>query len=221
MQPNRVISTFIILGAIVESLTASGGADSANKNASPQFRAAGRACLYAALILQALIEVFFFSLVARLDYRCRRGKAYPQQLRTLFIVLYVTSTMVLVRCVVRAVESFSAAGCTRFLGYCGYVALHEWIFWVFEVSNITLFVLLLTVFHPGGYLPRSTKVYLDPLDGKTERVGPGFSKAVKRPFWATVADPFNLRKAPMHKFWEEENPILKSGGDDGTLLQAV
>ena len=89
---------------------------------------------------------------------------------------------------VRTVEGFEAGACDegREDPYCGPVSRNEWFLWTFEVANITLFVILLSLFHPGRFMPRDTKVYLDPSDGTTERVGPGFGKADKRAFWVTI-----------------------------------
>jgi hypothetical protein len=183
----------------------------------------------AALILQACIEVCFFSLVATLEHRCRNAGSFPRHTRPVFYVLYVTSFMMLVRCVVRAVDGFEAASCPRDT-YCGVVSTHEWFLWLFEVANITLFVMLLAIFHPGKYLPPSSKIYLDPLDKTSWRVGPGFSKADKRPFWLTVLDPFGFfgilsgKGYQLYKFWEEQNPLYPSSdskrqpkGDRGSV----
>lgn len=98
--------------------------------------------------------------------------------------------MVIIRCIVRAIEAFEMADCPYGDQQCGYVTSNEWVFYIFECANITLFVVLLAVFHPGRYLPRSSKIFLDPLDGRTERVGPGFAKADSRNWLATVVDPF-------------------------------
>ena len=185
IHPHRVVGMFVMLSAFVEALTANGAAYSASPNASAGERRAGIACLEGALILQCCVEAFFFSLVALVDYRCRSSANNPRQLRPVFYTLYLTSLMVLLRCIVRTVDGFAAASCKSSSGYCGYISLHEWVLWVFEVSNITLFVVLLTIFYPGRYLPQNDKVFLDPIDGRTERVGPGFSKRDGRPFLMT------------------------------------
>lgn len=194
IHPGRVFSTFVILSVIVESLTANGAANSSGTGRTPEQVKAGLDCLKGALILQCCIEAFFFSLVARLEYRCRKDNQFPRQLRTIFYVLYITSFMILVRCIVRTIEGFEAAKCNpdNDNPYCGPVQKHEVFLWIFEIANITLFVILLAIFHPGKYLPRSSKIFLDPVDMKTERLGPGFSKADKRPLLITIIDPFNI-----------------------------
>lgn len=212
IHPGRVLSTFVFLSAIVETLTASGAANSAGSGRSPSQRTVGLDLVKAALILQCFVEAFFMSLVVLLEYRCRRIKQFPMHVRKVCYVLYITSFMILVRCIVRTIEGFEAASCDAQDGYCGTVSRNEWFLWTFEVANITLFVILLLIFHPGRYLPTKSEVYLDP-DGKMERVGPGFSKADKRPFWLTVLDPWNLRSIVtgkgmvVEKFWEEHHPI--------------
>lgn len=221
IHPGRVVSTFMLLSVVVESLTANGAANiSAASDPSEdadvdkvkrQLQSGLRTMqvsvatdkivksiemlrellLQAALILQIGVESFFISLVALLQYRCSRTGPVPRRVRPVFLILYVTSAMVVVRCITRAIEAFEMGDCPYGESHsCGYVSSHEWVFYVFECANITLFVILLAIFHPGRYLPRSSRIYLDPVDGTTERVGPGFGKADKRPLWATFLDPF-------------------------------
>ena len=221
IHPGRVFSTFVILSAIVESLTANGAANSAGSGRTPGQVKAGLACLKAALILQCCVEALFFSLVATVEYRCRRAKNFPRKVRIVCYILYITSLMILVRCIVRTIEGFESAACNHTQegppGYCGTVSTHEAFLWVFEISNITVFVALLAIFHPGKYLPRSSKIFLDPIDGKSERLGPGFGKADKRPLLVTIIDPFNLygiisgKGMKMHNFWEEQQPLYEGG----------
>ena len=154
MHPGRVLSTFITLSTCVESLTASGAANSSGTGRKPEQRKAGLDCLKAALILQCCIEALFFSLVVVLERRCRRSGAFPRHIRIICYVLYLTSGMILVRCIVRTIEGFENSRCTAEDPLCGYMTKHEWVLWVFEVANITLFVIVLAAFHPGRLLPR-------------------------------------------------------------------
>ena len=154
------------------------------------------------------------------ERRCRKAKNFPNHVRMVCYILYLTSFMVLVRCIVRTMEGFEAAACNPnsngAAAYCGYISKHEAFLWVFEIANITLFVILLAIFHPGKYLPRSSRIFLD-LDGKTERVGPGFGKADKRPLLVTIFDPFNFygiitaKGMKIDKFWEVEQPSYEGG----------
>jgi hypothetical protein len=210
----------VILSVIVESLTANGAANSAGTGRTPSQVKSGLDCLKAALILQCFVEAFFFSMVVTVEYRCRKAKNFPNHIKIVCYILYITSFMILVRCIVRTIEGFEAAACipngNGSNGYCGYISQHEEFLWVFEIANITLFVILLAIFHPGKYLPRSSLIFLD-VDGKTERVGPGFGKADKRPLLVTIIDPFNFygiatgKGMKMDKFWEAEQPIYDGG----------
>lgn len=217
LHPGRVLSTFLILSAIVESLAASGAASSASQKPGSQSSAIVR--IKISLILQEVVEVCFFGLVALVEYRCRRSGKFPRNVRTMCRMLYITSLMMLLRCIVRTIEGFEATDCDPYApgykGYCGPVQHYEWFLWVFEVANITVFVALLVVFHPGRYLPSDKKRYLDPVDGVTERVGPGYSAADKRPWLVTILDPFDLggmmkgNKEAVENFWELDNPIAE------------
>lgn len=230
LHPGRVIPFFAFLSAAVESLTANGAANSGGGERDPGQRATGIATLKAALILQCFVELGFMSIVATVQVKCSRAGLFPKQLRPVFWILYLTSSMIIVRCIVRTIEGFEAPYCKPWVSMdtCGYVSRQEWILWVFEIANITLFVVLLAIFHPGRYLPRDSRIFLDQIDGKTERVGPGFGKADKRPMWQTILDPFSLwptlsgKGLKIYKFWEDEQPVYQGGplpkkgkGDDG------
>ncbi|KAI5363323.1 Putative RTA-like protein [Septoria linicola] len=229
IHPGRVFSTFIFLSAVVETLTGSGAGNSAGTGRTEAQRNTGLNLLKAALILQCFVEVTFMSLVATLEYRARKGGHFPAHVRKICYILYITSFMILVRCIVRTIEGFEAASCgpDRQDPYCGPVSRNEWFLWVFEIANITLFVIVLAIFHPGRYLPGSSKVFLDPVDGKTERLGPGFSKADKRPFLVTVVDPFNFhgilsgKGMVMDKFWEEHQPIYEGAQAERTAAASI
>ena len=217
MHPGRVLSTFLLLGAAVESLAASGAASSVSANSKPAVRSAAIIRIKASLILQEVLEASFFGMVVLVEYRCRKARNFPKNVRIMCRMLYVTSFMMTIRCIVRTIEGFEATGCDPsapgFKGYCGPVQEHEWFLWVFEVANITVFVLLLALFHPGKYMPSNKMQYLDPVDGETERIGPGYSAADNRPLLITVLDPFNWggmmkgREPVVDRFWERENPV--------------
>jgi hypothetical protein len=83
---------------------------------------------------------------------------------------------------------------------------------VFEAGNIALFVATLAVWHPSSYLSADSKQYLDPADGNTERVEPGYASADQRSWFATVLDPFGWMDSwkgvkTLDRFWERDHPI--------------
>ena len=230
MHPGRVLTTFLLLSAAVESLAASGAASSVSANATPQDRSAAIIRIKASLILQEVLEAGFFGMVALVEYRCRRAGHFPKNVRIMCRMLYVTSFMMTIRCIVRTIEGFEATDCDPsapgYKGYCGPVQEYEWFLWVFEVANITVFVLLLALFHPGRYLPSNKAHYLDPADGVTERIGPGYSAADSRPLLVTILDPFNWtgmmtgKGAVVDHFWERENPVAEKNFAAGKMKRA-
>lgn len=217
INPGRVLSTFLMLSGAVEGLTAGGASTLANSadEGKSDLRNSGLNLIKAALILQLVVEGSFLSMVVMVERRCRKAGHFIARIRTVCYVLYVTSSMVLVRCIFRAVQGFEEAACPIDNPSCSVTDHAEWFLWVFEVANITVFSLILVLFPPGRYLPRDPKIYLDPVDGQTERVGPGFSKAMRRNFFATVVDPFDCagmirrknRDEKVDKYWEKENPV--------------
>ena len=220
LNPHRVLSTFVILGAVVETLTANGAAESAGANRTESQRKRGLALIKAALILQGVIEVCFLALLALLVHRCRRHcytngrKGLPSNVARVSFVLAVTSVMMLVRCIYRAAEGFLDSDCPPDNPYCSSVEHTEAYFYIFEAANILLFLALLALpqLNPGKNLPSKTKIFLDPVDGQTLRLGPDWKDP--RPWFITVADPFGLsyliaqlrgKEVEADKFWERSN----------------
>lgn len=126
--------------------------------------------------------------------------------RALCIMLYGTSTLVLFRCIFRAIDSFatqSVIEASQCGSLCRLVSEREWYIYVFEATPMAIYTIWLNIMHPGRYLPRDKNQYLD-LDGNTERIGPGWLDG--RSKWQTFADPFDLvntaKGHPAHeKFW--------------------
>ena len=155
--------------------------------------------------------------MALVEYRCRKEGRFPHNVKVVCRVLYVTSVMMMVRCIVRIIEGFEASQCDPtapgYTGYCGPVEQNEWYLWVFEVANITVFIAGLAIWHPSRYLPSDDKRYLDPADGITERYGPGFTVAQNRSRFSTWVDPLDfagmIRGKQIDKFWEKDNDIAE------------
>lgn len=218
LNPRRIMYFFIYLGAIVEGLTAAGGARMATAGDDNDRLQSGAAIVAAASIIQILVESFFMFMVAKTHRRVVRSKMMTKDLRTICIMLYGTSTLILVRCVYRTVEKFSImntiknASCD---GSCATVLRHEWYFYVFEVAPMAAYSLWLNIIHPGRFLPSSPIVYLG--YDKLEREAVGW--ADKRPRWQTFIDPFDWvgmvtkteNKTP---FWEtpDQFPVVEKTG---------
>ncbi|KAF2150269.1 hypothetical protein K461DRAFT_281510 [Myriangium duriaei CBS 260.36] len=221
LHPGRVVTTFILLSAMVEGISAAGGSRiSASKN-DKSLLPTGVNLLNAALLLQCCVELFFLFLTTQLHRNARKTGTLPHHVKVMLGALYTTSTMILVRCIFRVVQGFQIKTCILG-GTCGLAITQEALFWVFEVANITLFVTAWVVFPPGKYLPHTDKVFLDKSDGKTERMGPGFSSEDSRPWIVTVFDPFNIygkikgtdKDTTMIPFWEENYQVYETDKAD-------
>jgi RTA1 like protein len=200
LHPRRVVIFFIYLGALVEALTGAGAGKLASATLGTDRYLSGGRMIAVATVLQAVVEVVFMSLVALLHRRAVKSQMLAKNVKVVCIMLYVNSTLVLLRCVFRAVEAFSTY--MRDCGgiHCGTVARHEWYMYALEAAPMVVFTFWLNVAHPGRFLPSERKRYLD-VDGRTERMGPGWID--QRPYWMTFVDPFNLGKDSRggQKFW--------------------
>lgn len=191
INPSRVLYFFIYVGAAVESLTAVGAVRASAAKGDIDLLRNGEKFISVALVLQAAVECLFMSTVALMHYRCARANMVTRKVRTICIMLYGTSTLIFIRCIFRAVESFStldviSSGICE--GACRTVLRHEWYIYVFEAAPMVLYTYWLNIIHPGRFLPQGTKVYLD-FNG-TERVGPGWID--NRSTWKTFVDLFDI-----------------------------
>jgi hypothetical protein len=217
LNPNRVLIFFVYLGAAVEGMSAAGAAISASAGQDlSQYETSG-ALLAAGLVLQGVVECCVVVIVATVHVRAARARMLSRNVRTLCITLYGTSTLVVLRCVFRAVgtfERYDKLGC-RARANCGPIIGNEWYLYAFELGPMLLFTWWLNLFHPGRYLPRRKEQYLSP-DGQTERLGPGWID--RRSGWETFIDPLDLmgilKGEPSHdKYWlrPDEWPVCKDG----------
>ncbi|RMJ07113.1 hypothetical protein BHE90_007299 [Fusarium euwallaceae] len=192
INPNRVVYIFVFLGALVETLTAIGASWMAagNGKQDKDRYVQGSTFMAIAVVLQGVVEIAFIALVGIIHHRCVKAKMMPKNVRTLFIMLYGTSLLIIIRCVFRAVETFQLRDILESERDNNEALLkHEWPFYVLETIPVALYTYWLNIVHPGRYLPSDPRQYLD-FDGKTERMGPGWIH--NRPWFAYVADPFDF-----------------------------
>lgn len=206
LHPGRVLYFFIYVGAAVESLTAAGASMIATNSKDPtssSFRTGGT-LISISLVLQAAVECLFMTLVALIHYRSVRARMFTPNIRNLCIMLYGTSTLILFRCIFRAIESFSTqTSDDSCAGICRAAVYQEWYLYVFEAVPMVVYTYWLNIVHPGRLLPSQSNRYLDP-DGRTERIGPGWID--RRSQLETFIDLFDLvgvlKGQPHHeKFW--------------------
>ena len=204
LHPDRVLYVFIYAGVAVESLTAAGASLSASATGkTSDSRVEGGNLLSAAIVLQGAIELVFMGMVALMHHRCAKHKMLMPNIWRLCLMLYGTSSLLLTRCIFRAVEAFSTYTVIECNNSCGFFLYHEWYLYVFEAAPMVVYSYWLNFMHPGRFLPSSNSRFLD-VDGKTERIGPGWID--RRSKLETFADPFDIdgliKGAPSHqKFW--------------------
>lgn len=215
LNPNRVLITFVYIGAAVESMTVAGAAKNASAGSNLSEYKAGGTLIAVGLILQGAVETVVIAIVATVHRRCARAGKVPRNVRKLCITLYGTSTLVLLRCIFRAVEAFEMFSHLACRENCGPILSHEWFLYAFELGPMLVFTWWLNVLHPGRSLPNEKNRYLD-LDGRTERLGPGWVD--RRSTWATFVDPFDLggmmKGEPAHDlYWLRPNewPVCDDG----------
>lgn len=181
IHPGRVLTTFLAADAVCEVLIINGVQKIVDSRFDSKTRDIGNALTKAGLLLQVICFALFVILAAVFQRRAIKKGVCSKNIRTVLIVLYISSAIVSARCIYRIVEFFQYGS--------GPLAKSEAYFWVFEASIMFVNTAMLNIWHPGKYLPRSNKVFLA-MDGKTELRGPGYKE--KRPFIATIVDPFDL-----------------------------
>lgn len=192
IHPGRVVTTFVGIGAIVESLTANGAVRITNNKLSKAQQNVGHTLIKASLILQLVIMILFVSLAAKFQKNCLREGITSKKLHTPLYVLYTSCVLITCRTIYRTVEYFAAANLsTRTvtnLDQLSPLIKVEAYFYCFEAMFMLANTALLNGFYPAKYLPRSTKIYLN-KDG-VEIEGPGYKD--NRHFLVTLFDPFDI-----------------------------
>jgi hypothetical protein len=202
MHPGRVATTFVGLDAVCEILIGQGAWRMANSDSTEKERQLGANLVTASLALQAALFGAFGLLAAQFHVRATKAGVLTKKLETVLYVLYVSASIVTIRCIYRLVEYI--------MGWDSEIYKNEAYFWVFEASIMLINTVLLNIWHPGKRLPHSNSCFLA-RDGVTERRGPGWTD--ERPWPATIFDPFDLwglarGKDKKTQFWDMNDEEL-------------
>ncbi|KAJ4369638.1 hypothetical protein N0V83_005400 [Neocucurbitaria cava] len=181
MHPGRVATTFVGLDGVCEILIGNGAWRMANSSMTDAQRKVGANMVKASLCLQAALFGAFGLLAAQFHHRANKAGVLKKDLKVLLCVMYVSATIVTIRCIYRLVEYIE--------GWDSSIYQNEVYFWIFEASIMFINTALLNMWHPGKRLPKSNSVFLA-RDGVTERRGPGWED--DRPWIVTMFDPFDL-----------------------------
>jgi hypothetical protein len=188
---------------VCEALIGNGAWRMANSSGTPSSRLVGAHMVTASLCLQATLFGAFGLLAANFHRRASKAGVLKHDLKVVLRVMYVSASIVTIRCVYRLVEYLS--------GWDSAIYKNEVYFWIFEASIMFINTALLNIFHPGKRLPRSTDVFLA-RDGITERMGPGWKD--DRPWLVTVFDPFDAwglvrGRDKERRFWDMTDEELE------------
>ena len=198
MHPGRVVTTFIGLDAITETIACNGASYSANASNTPSARRIGFDLVKASLILLLATFALFLVVVVVFHLRCLRAGVMTKDLRILLITIYFSGAFIMIRNIIRTIMYFNP--------YTSLINRKEVFFWIFEALPMLANTLMMNIFPPTKYLPKSNKIYLA-KDGKTELEGPGFVD--RRHFLVTLFDPMDFAglitgKDKKDRFWEED-----------------
>lgn len=199
LHPTRVITTFLNLDAVTGVLTAVGAAKFAGNSIGTSSHHLGQSLMKAALLLQIASMALFVGVAAKFHRNCRRGGVCNQKLKSVFVVLYCSCSIITVRTIYRTAEYFASASVSVLNTQSSPhtrspIFRHEWFFWVFEASLMLGNSILLNVFYPLRHIPSSDKIYLS-RDGVTEIEGPGFAdkgERKPRPLIVALLDPLDI-----------------------------
>jgi hypothetical protein len=206
LHPGRTFITFGALSSVVEMLNGVGVAWIVNQKVPPKISNVGESLLKVSLIIQILVIFIFLLFTGAFQYRCHKVGISVRSVNGPCVTMYISSLLILIRCVYRTVEHFSTSN-LRFGGVdsptdINPVVRYEWYFYAFEVVPMIINCVLWNIRHPRYYLPENYHMYLA-QDGVTELVGPGWKD--NRAFVVTAIDPCGLcgtGKGGPKPFWE-------------------
>lgn len=214
IHPGRVLTTFIALDLVCEVVIVNGVQKIVDARDNEHTREVGNALTKAGLLLQLSCFFLFACVAVTFHRRAIKAGVCSKNIKTILIVLYISSAIISARCIYRIVEYFEYGT--------GAISHSEVYFYIFEASIMLINTVMLNVFHPGRNLPRSNKVFLS-RDGHTEVRGPGYED--KRPFLQTVLDPFDLiglvtGQDKKTKFWDFPPEELARLDEENTQRKA-
>ncbi|KAG8836176.1 hypothetical protein FRC17_009519 [Serendipita sp. 399] len=181
MHPGRVVTTFVTLDGLCEMLMGTGIGQVVNYD-KPKRVQIGTILIKTGLILQIVLFIGFVTVAVRFHANVRKANLVGRWTTVLY-VLYTSAFVISVRCLYRVVEYF--------MGTTGPLYRLEVYFHVFEATLMLINVIVLNVLHPGRFLPKSNKMFLNE-NGQEER-GERGGWDDNRPFLLTLIDPFNIK----------------------------
>ncbi|GKT65667.1 RTA1 domain-containing protein [Colletotrichum tofieldiae] len=191
-NPGRVTAFFGGLMALVEGLNAAGVALSANANAKESSKKAGHNLILVALALQVVVILVFAYLSITFHRRFIKARipAQAKLVKSTLLTLYLSMTLIFVRCLYRLVENSLGTTSVDLRSMEALLRLspilrYESYFYVFEASLMLVNSILWNARHPGPNLPRNVHIYLAQDGSEVERED---ESSEHRPLLLTMAN---------------------------------
>lgn len=164
LPPNRVMSTFGALMALIELLNALGVSLSSNPSSSRSQQNMGSHLTIAALAMQLAVILSFVILAGIFHWRLTKEVIPTKKALLPLYTLYMSMSLILIRCIYRLIEHTGHTTVDindmEALKSLTPVLRYEWFFYVFEATLMLLNMVLWNIWHPGRYLPANVGVYL-------------------------------------------------------------
>ncbi|CAF1220690.1 unnamed protein product [Adineta steineri] len=153
IKPKLIAWIFIICDAFSFLIQISGAGLLSSAKGNPESAKTGQTILLAGLGVNLASFAIFCLQLFSFEYRIRRlspsitnGNVYEKRWRRFLYIIYLSSTLVLIRQIYRVIEFAQ--------GFTGYLAVHEVYFYIFDTIPIFISSGVYTICFPGnGYLP--------------------------------------------------------------------
>ncbi|KEQ81108.1 putative RTA1 domain protein [Aureobasidium pullulans EXF-150] len=164
--PNRIMSLFGALVAVVEALNGLGVAFTSNPSSTQSIQELGSNLTKASLAFQLAVIVVCVMLAGLFYRKCVREGVRSKNVNVPLIILCSSMFLILVRCIYRLVEHLGnvrlAIDDLESMRQLTPILRYEWYFYVFESTTMLFNSAVWNIWHPGRYLPRLHNVYLSP-----------------------------------------------------------
>ncbi|KAG8704770.1 hypothetical protein FRC08_002044 [Ceratobasidium sp. 394] len=155
-----IVITKVFVGAsLLTIFTQVAGGALINANNTSLLRT-GRSIIIGGLAAQIVAFAIFMVLAVAFDLRTRRRLGSDvQAVHPLIRALYVSGVLIMIRGIYRAIE-FSQIRFTTDSAK-GYIANHEWLFYVFDSLLVLVATVILYLVHPAVYIPNGKGLRMD------------------------------------------------------------
>lgn len=160
--------------AVIELLNSLGVSLSANPSSSHSTQELGSRLTITAIAMQLAAIVTFILLATVFHRRCSARGLLVRAVSTPLITLYVSMSLIFVRCIYRLVEHLGATAVEldnlEALKKLSPILRYEVYLYIFEATLMLINSVMWNIWNPGRYLPKDYHVYLA-QDGRTEVQG--------------------------------------------------